>query len=167
MLVDQTGCKKLHLSDSSILVLLYYANFVHSHTASNIFFEWFFFHLERFDDTLVLVHICHFYVFFLINIWYLDWQDYLLWTKTTHPFRGATTSYVKTQLKGLFMASLYLTKRSVCIQLGMQIRHLESCSNKFNFYFLLTSVRDALVCLIVTRLLFVIVAHIEMASPGT
>ena len=73
----------------------------------------------------------------------------------------------KNPIKRFFMASLYFTKRSVCIQLGMQIRHLESCSNKFNFYFLLTSVRDALVCLIVTRLLFVIVAHIEMASPGT
>ncbi len=30
-----------------------------------------------------------------------------------------------------------------------------------------TSVRDALVCLIMTRLVFVIVAQIEMASPGT
>ena len=89
----------------------------------------------------------------------------LILNKNHSYFQGCHN--VKTQLKGFFMASLYLTKRSVCIQLGMQIRHLESCSNKFNFYFLLTSVRDALVCLIVTRLLFVIVAHIEMASPGT
>ena len=34
-------------------------------------------------------------------------------------------------------------------------------------YFSLTSVNDALVCLIVTLLLFVMVAQMEMASPGT
>ena len=132
MLVDQTGCKKLHLSYSSTSTSLLCKFCAFAHCFKYIFWVIFFSSGKiwwYFGSSADLSFLC-FFSWLIFGIW-IDRIAYF----EQKPLIFSGVPQRKNQIKGFFMASLYLTKRSVCIQLGMQIRHLESCSNKFNFYF--------------------------------